>query len=578
MSNVYKVINKLQDFLGEISELKDNVSVQVPKNLEFGDLTSNIALVKAKIDKQDPLAVAEKIVDKIRGDGFFAKVFSRIEVVRPGFINFYYSREFLAQEFSDCVLKPNYGQVDVGRGKKIVVEYSSPNTNKPLHVGHLRNNAVGMALAKMLNFLGYKVIKTEVVNDRGIHIMKSMLAYQLYGQGKTPELEGIKSDKFVGDYYVLYSQLEKKYPAIKQKAQEMLLKWEKGDKEVRELWAKMNNWTYQGWKKTYEIYGSEFDEREYESNLYDKGKEIILEAEKRGLAKKRQDGAVVADLSPYGLGDREKGEKVLLRSDGTTVYITQDIYLAKKRYEKHKFDRLIYVVGDEQIYHFKVLFKILELLGFSWSDKLFHYPYAHVLLPEGKMKSREGKVVDADDLLFEMFALASREIKKREEDVGEEELSERAWGVALAAIKYWFLKSNAKSTLLFDPKKSLDLEGDTGPYILYTYVRLSKILQKTNLGKLKQVDFDKFTGKELNLIRQILQWPAVVLNFTNEYSLNSLTDFIYKLSTEANSYYQAVPILKAETGRDEKINLIYGVNNLIETILKLLNFKIIKKM
>lgn len=577
MSNVYKVIDKLQDFLANVADWPERVSVQVPKSLQFGDLTTNIALIKAKADKKDPMVLAENLVEKIKNEREFAEIFSKVEAVRPGFINFYYSVNFLAKEFNTCLLAENYGQINIGKGKKIVVEYSSPNTNKPLHVGHLRNNALGMALAKMLDFLGFKVIKTEVVNDRGIHIMKSMLAYQLYGQGKTPESEGVKSDKFVGDYYVLYSQLEKKDPSIKAKAQEMLVKWEKGDKAVRELWAKMNNWTYQGWERTYKLFDSEFDEREFESNIYDKGKEIILEAAKKGLVKKREDGALVIDLSKYGLGDRESGEKILLRSDGTTVYITQDIYLAQKRYEKHKFDKMIYVVGDEQIYHFKVLFKILEIFGFSWNEKLLHYPYAHVLLPEGKMKSREGKVVDADDLLFEMFEMSMAEIKKREE-AGKNDFNERAWGIALAAIKYWFLKSNARSTLLFDPKKSLDLEGNTGPYILYSYVRLNRILEKAGFKKPSETVFEKFTDDELNIIRHMVRWPLVLLNFSQEYALNLITDFVYQFAGAINTYYQSVPILHSQAGREEKLNLIYSADILFETILKLLNFRIIKKM
>jgi len=579
MSNVYKIIDNLEKVLGELTGLKEKVTVEVPKNLDFGDLTSNIALIKAKQAKKDPMEVAKSLASTIEKASDFIGVFAKIEAVKPGFMNFYYSKEFLLSEFNDNMSKYGYGEVDLGKKKKVVIEYSSPNTNKPLHVGHLRNNAIGMSLARLLEFLGFKVIKTEVVNDRGIHIMKSMLAYKLHGQGKTPESENVKSDKFVGDYYVLYSQLEKKDPAIKDKAQEMLVKWEQGDKEIRELWKKMNNWTYQGWKRTYKIFDSEFDEREFESEIFDKGKEVIEDALKNGLVKKRDDGAVVINLEKYGLGDRESGEKVLLRPDGTSVYITQDIYLAKKRFDNHHFDKMIYVVGDEQIYHFKVLFKLLEILGFTWSKKLIHYPYAHVLLPEGKMKSREGKVVDADDLLEEMFELACREIKKRQTAIKESELKDRGWGIALAAVKYWFLKSNAKSHLLFNPKESLDFEGNTGPYILYTFVRLNKILQKAAFEKKNVSYIDNLQESKFEIIRMMVQWPVVLLNFYKNLNPNSIADYLYQLSASLNNYYQSVPVLSSDDdSRKSKLIFVHHSVKLLQTILHLLNFKIIKKM
>ncbi len=554
----------------------DNFVIE-PAKMQFGDLAVNAAFILAKQQQQPPLVIAEEIAAKLAQDDELSKIFAKIEAVKPGYVNFYFSDEYLRQVLTD-IISDKFG-LNVGQGRKIVIEYSSPNTNKPLHLGHLRNDALGMSLANILSELGFEVVKTSVINDRGIHIMQSLLAYLKWGEGKTPEQVGKKGDKFVGDFYVKFHQEAEKNPALKEEAAELLRRWEAGDEEIRQVWQQLNEWVFQGWRETYELYGSEFDKWYYESDLYDKGKTIIKQAADKGVVQQRQDGAYVIDLSEYGLGSRESGEKVLLRPDGTTVYITQDIYLAIKRYEDFGFDQMIYVVASEQEYHFKVLFTILDILGVGLSGKLLHFSYGMVNLPEGKMKSRQGKVVDADDLIAEMIGLAAAEVEQRTTDLSASDKEEIAKAIALAAIKYWFLRANPKSTLTFNPQKSLDFEGDTGPYLLYSYVRLRSILRKAGQVSSTFELEGKLPEAERNLLRQMARWPFVLHHFMDGYNINLICSFLNELASSFNSYYHSHPVLQADDQTKAlRLQLISAGSSLLKKGLKMLNIKTVERM
>lgn len=556
---------------------QSEIVVELTEHSGFGDLASNIALVSARELKQDPWKIATDWAQKISQEPWIVTHHVKVEAVKPGFINFFLSDELLRAEFVQLATNSTYGSQTIGKGKTAVVEYSSPNTNKPLHIGHLRNDALGMALARLLDFFGYQVVKTCVINDRGVHIMQSLYAYQTWGKDATPESTDKKGDHFVGDYYVLFANHKKENPELMSEAQILLKKWETGERAVRLLWQQMNAWVYQGWQKTYEQYGSEFDKKYFESELYDKGKEIIQEALNKKIVQQKSDGSLVIDLTAYGLGGRDSGEKVLVRNDGTTVYITQDIYLALKRYQDYKFDKMIYVVADEQNYHFQVLFKIFEILGFPWVKNCVHYSYGMVRLPSGNMKSREGTVVDADDLLNELKTQALQEIEKRNPDFSFEEKNISAEAISTAAIKYWLLKSNPRSGILFDPVASLDFEGDSGPYLLYTFVRLMNILRKagvTTIGK-----NEKITEQELPLVRKMVQWPVVVQNAYEQLQPHYIVAYLSELASLANAYYQAVPILNAaKNERAVRLYTIQAVQNILSIGLQLLNIKTINRM
>lgn len=565
LKNEIKLVTGQEDFV-----------LEVPPTTDFGDLSTNLALIIARQEKKNPMQVAADLAVKLSQTSWLKENNIKVKVASPGFINFFLSERQLTKFIDQAAQEKNFGQMNIGRKKKVVIEYSSPNTNKPLHLGHLRNDAIGMSLAKIYEFFGHHVIKTEVINDRGIHIMKSLLAYLKWAGKKTPLSLQIKGDKFVGDLYVKYNQAEKNNPDLINEARELLQAWEKKDKKIISLWRKMNSWVYKGWAKTYEIYGSEFDQVYFESKLYNQGREIITQAIKQGLVKRNSAGAVVVDLSPYNLGGRDSGEKVLLRADGTTVYITQDIYLAVKRFRDYNFSKMIYVVGDEQVYHFKVLFKLLEILGFVWQTKCQHYPYGQVLLPQGKMKSREGTVVDADDLIDELTNQAWQEVKQRQPKSKLNQQKKLAQTIAVAAIKYWFLKTNPKSTITFDPKASLSLEGNTGPYLLYTLVRLKRILQKAKISKVKQFNFSE---QEIILVRKICQWPLAALHYYEKQQANYIAEYLYQLASLVNNYYQNVPVLKAEKQiRNQRLLLIQAVTNIISSGLGLLNIKTVAKM
>ena len=486
--------------------------------------------------------------------------------VVKGFLNIKFSLSYWSNIFRSISAAEDFGTLPP-TGKRVMIEFSSPNTNKPLHLGHIRNNLLGWSVSKLLEANGHEVIRVNLVNDRGIHICKSMLAWLRWGNGETPQSSGIKGDHLVGKYYVLFSnELKKETKAIAaergisedeaerlspilKEAQAMLVKWESGDKEIRELWAKMNGWVYEGFDKTYERMGISFHRTYYESNTYLSGKSLVNAGLERGIFERQEDGSVWCNLEPDGL-DR----KLLLRGDGTSVYMTQDLGTAEQRYNEYKFDELIYVVGDEQNYHFKVLKLILKKLGFNWSDAIYHLSYGMVELPEGKMKSREGTVVDADDLIEKMYQTAketSLELGKLG-GIPEQEQERLFEMIGLGALKYFILKVDPKKTMLFDPKESIDFNGNTGPFIQYTHARIKSILRKAKESGViageeslsVPENFSELLPKEVEIIKLLNSYPVRIKEAGDAHSPALVANFIYDLAKEFNQYYQSVSILK----------------------------------
>ena len=481
--------------------------------------------------------------------------------VIKGFLNLVISNKFWLSEFSKSTFEDNYGFVDIDENSpNYLVEYCSPNTNKPIHLGHIRNNLLGFSLANILKASVKKIKKVQIINDRGIHICKSMIAWQEFGEDETPESSGLKGDHLVGKYYVMFdkqyktevaelieqgieSKLAEEKAPILLKAKEMLLKWEAKDKEVIALWKKMNSWVYDGFETTYKRLGVDFDKNYYESETYLLGKEVVKNGLDSGVFYKKEDGSVWIDLSSEGLD-----EKIILRSDGTAVYMTQDIGTAIKRHEDFNFSHMTYTVGNEQDYHFKVLFLILEKLGYSWAKSCYHLSYGMVDLPSGKMKSREGTAVDADDLMEDMFQNA----KSIAEELGKidksqnNETNELYETVGMGALKYFMLKVDPKKRMLFDPQESIDFNGNTGPFIQYTYARIQSILRKNN-GDIKIDEDSNITDKERALIISLLEFPKTIQEAANSFSPALIANYAYEVVKDFNSYYQSTSILGADS-------------------------------
>ncbi len=479
-----------------------------------------------------------------------------------GFLNLCLSQVFWNEALSEILSSENFGQLP-DTGKTIMVEFSSPNTNKPLHLGHVRNNLLGSSVSEILKAAGNKVIKATLVNDRGVHICKSMYAWQKCFNGATPESSGKKGDHLVGDCYVAYAKLEKENPAVLDEVHKMLVDWEAGDPEVRELWAKMNSWVLDGFDQTYKALGISFDQTYYEHDTYLLGKELVQKGLEKGVFEKDPDGSVWCDLSADGL-DR----KIVQRSDGTSVYITQDLGTAERRFEENKLDSHVYVVGNEQDYHFQVLKLILAKLGFEWASRIYHLSYGMVELPEGKMKSREGTVVDADDLIEEMYVQAKTvsEDAGKLADMSEEEKDGLYKMIGLGALKYFILKVDPKKTMLFDPKESIDFNGNTGPFIQYTHARICSILRKAEAQGLKaELSPDaEFNPKEVRLVKLLSAYPSKVQEAADGFSPAVLANYSYELAKEFNQYYHDTSILKEtdpklQSGRLALIGVIAGV-------------------
>ncbi|MDG1043050.1 MAG: arginine--tRNA ligase [Flavobacteriaceae bacterium] len=516
--------------------------------------------------------------------------------VVKGFLNLVISDVYFMAFFQTVNTNPTFGFVKPSSAKAMMVEYSSPNTNKPLHLGHIRNNLLGYSVAEILKASGKKVYKTQIINDRGIHICKSMLAWQRYGNNETPESTGLKGDKLVGNYYVKFDQVYKEeIKALEAKglstedakvqapilleAQDMLLKWEAGDTAVVALWEQMNSWVYAGFELTYKTLGVDFDSYYYESQTYLLGKSFIKEGLQSGVFFKKEDGSVWCDLTPDGLD-----EKIVLRADGTAVYMTQDIGTAIQRLKDFPdVGGMVYTVGNEQDYHFKVLFLILKKLGFDWAKNLMHLSYGMVDLPSGKMKSREGTVVDADDLIVEMASTAkeiSQELGKLD-GYSESDKEQTYNTIGLGALKYFILKVDPKKRILFDPKASVDFQGNTGPFIQYTYARIQAILRKSPLEIDNEVPLDyQLHDKEKSLVKHLQLFPEVIQQAAANYSPALVANYVYDLVKEFNSFYQNVSILGAETAIEIKfrVQLSRAVANTIKNALSLLGIAVPERM
>ena len=520
-----------------------------------GDITL-VVFPFTRFSKLSPEITAQKIGELLAK----LDLIDSFSVIK-GFLNLVISNKFWLSEFSKSTFEDNYGFVDIDENSpNYLVEYCSPNTNKPIHLGHIRNNLLGFSLANILKASGKNVKKVQIFNDRGIHICKSMIAWQEFGEDETPESSGLKGDHLVGKYYVMFdkqyktevaelieqgieSKLAEEKAPILLKAKEMLLKWEAKDKEVIALWKKMNSWVYDGFETTYKRLGIDFDKNYYESETYLLGKEVVKNGLDSGVFYKKEDGSVWIDLSSEGLD-----EKIILRSDGTAVYMTQDIGTAIKRHEDFNFSHMTYTVGNEQDYHFKVLFLILEKLGYSWAKSCYHLSYGMVDLPSGKMKSREGTAVDADDLMEDMFQNA----KSIAEELGKidksqnNETNELYETVGMGALKYFMLKVDPKKRMLFDPQESIDFNGNTGPFIQYTYARIQSILRKNN-GDIKIDEDSNITDKERALIISLLEFPKTIQEAANSFSPALIANYAYEVVKDFNSYYQSTSILGADS-------------------------------
>ena len=531
--------------------------VQVTRKEFEGDYTL-VVFPLLKVSRTSPEATGNAIGAYMKEN--FAEIAS-YNVVK-GFLNISFSTAYWNAVFSGIASTEDFGQ-HAPTGRTVMVEFSSPNTNKPLHLGHIRNNLLGWSVSRLLEANGHKVLKVNLVNDRGIHICKSMLAWLKKGNGETPESSGKKGDHLVGDYYVAFNNMykeevdrlvgegmtkeeaEKAAPSLKE-AQDMLRKWENGDRQVVELWKKMNGWVYEGFDKTYRDLGISFDRTYYESQTYLFGKALVRKGLDMGIFEKEADGSVWCDLTEDGL-DR----KLLLRGDGTSVYMTQDLGTAEQRFSEYHLDEHVYVVGNEQNYHFQVLKLILKKLGFAWADNIFHLSYGMVELPEGKMKSREGTVVDADDLIEKMYTTAretSLELGKLQ-DMTEEEQEKLFRMIGLGALKYFIIKVDPKKTMLFDPKESIDFNGNTGPFIQYTHARIKSILRRADAsgipyGAGSLVQDVQLSAKEIRIIKMLDQFPGRISEAGAAYSPALVANYAYDLAKEFNQYYHDTPILK----------------------------------
>ena len=585
-----KVQEAVQALYG-IEIAAEQVQLQKTRSEFEGDITL-VVFPFVKAARKAPAMVAQELGEKLVG-GLIEK-YNAVQ----GFLNLSIAQSYWLEQLQSIAAAEDYGQLSRGEGEKplMMVEYSSPNTNKPLHLGHVRNNLLGYSIAQIQEANGWNVVKTNIVNDRGIHICKSMLAWQKFGNGETPESSGKKGDHLIGDYYVRFDkeykaeikalmaqgmdeETAKKEAPLMKEAQAMLVKWEQNDPEVRGLWQKMNEWVYAGFDETYAQMGVGFDKIYYESDTYLVGKGEV----ERGLAKgdfyRREDGSVWADLAQNGLD-----EKLLLRADGTSVYMTQDIGTAKLRFEDYPINKMVYVVGNEQEYHFKVLSILLDRLGFPFGKELVHFSYGMVELPNGKMKSREGTVVDADDLMAQMIADA-KEISKDKvntlPDITEEEASEIARMVGLGALKYFILKVDPRKNMLFNPEESIDFNGNTGPFIQYTYARIQSVLRKadTPASHLSPLT-SNLSSKELALIQRLVDYPAAVRQAGDEFSPAVIASYAYALACDFNSFYHDHSILNEEDADKRALRLVLAqtVAKVIKKAMALLGIEVPNRM
>ena len=551
--NIKEIIeNKITEIIQNVYQI-EGIKMEVQRNkTEFeGDFTIvTFPLVKAL--KKSPDVIAVELGDALTTQSDFVESFKVVK----GFLNLTIKNNFFLNNFS--FIKENFEHKEA-KNQTVMVEYSSPNTNKPLHLGHIRNNLLGYSVAQILKEDGYNVIKTQIINDRGIHICKSMLAWEKSGKNETPESTHLKGDKLVGNYYVAFDQeykkeiakliaegndeeTAKKQAPIIVEAQKMLLDWEKGDEKVRNLWSEMNSWVYAGFDETYKRLGVDFDQVQYESNTYILGKDLIQQGLINGVLYRKEDGSVWCDLTDEGLD-----HKLLLRGDGTSVYMTQDLGTAVQRFKENNIQKLIYTVGNEQDYHFDVLIKILKKLGYSWAENLYHLSYGMVELPEGKMKSREGTVVDADDLMQEMYVTAkekSQELGKLE-NLSDEEKEKSYETVGIGALKYFMLKVDPRKKMLFNPAESIDFSGNTGPFIQYTFARIQSLLTKANYEEKPISDYE-MNASEKELVMNLSNFKEVISRAAETLSPALIANYIYEVVKSYNSFYQNNSILNQD--------------------------------
>jgi len=545
------------------------------------------------------LKKSHEIIGKELGEYIIEKnpdFFSKFNVIK-GFLNLTITDSQLINVLNKKYRDQNFGKRSL-KGQKIMVEYSSPNTNKPLHLGHLRNNFLGWSVAEILKADGNEVIKTSIVNDRGIHICKSMIAWQMFADGATPETTGVKGDHFVGDYYVKFNdeykkeiaeltgsgkskeEAEKEAPVMK-KAQQMLLDWENRNADVRALWSEMNGWVYKGFDETYKRIGSDFDHTFYESNTYLLGKDFVKEGLEKNILFKKEDGSVWIDLS-----DKNLDEKLVLRGDGTSVYITQDIGLAIQKFEEYHLDKSIYVIGDEQLHHMKVLKEIIRKLGMPFADKIFHLSYGMVELTTGKMKSREGTVVDADDLVDEMVSTAEKHTRElgKVKEFSEEELKDLYETLALGAMKFYLLRVDPKKRMIFNPEESIDFHGFTGPFVQYTYARIQSIFRKMGEEQLRieneQLPMSAILPLERQLIIFLEKYPHIISEAADEMDPSIIANYVFNLAKLYNSFYTEHSVANAENQEKKKLRLYISVMtaNIIKSGMQLLGIKVPDKM
>ena len=523
----------------------DEIIVGNPPKPEMGDFAFAM-FPFAKTMRTSPQNIAEAVVKKLEADEA-ASAAGSFSTAGP-YVNVKINLTDSASEVLDRILeqKDEYGKGESLGGRKIMIEFSCPNTNKPLHLGHLRNDSLGAAVARILEAAGAEVMKVNLINDRGIHICKSMLAYKNFGDGATPESAGVKSDHFVGDYYVKFDKWSKEDESALPEAQKMLKAWESGEPGVTELWKKMNKWTIDGIEETYEATGISFDKVYYESNTYSSGKDEVLKGLEDGVFYKEEDGSIWADLSEIKLD-----KKVLLRGDGTSLYMTQDIGTAIARHSDWPFDQLIYVVGSEQKYHFRVLFHILGKLGYDWAGALRHLSYGMVNLPDGKMKSREGTVVDADDLVKQLTDMAREEIKSKDREAEVGDIDKTARDIALAALNYYLLQVSPSKDMIFNPAESLSFNGNTGPYLQYMGARISSMIRKYEQQKEKfegvVADASRLTvDEEKELVKMLISFPEVIEQTAAEFNPSALAAFLYELAKTYSRFYHDNPVLNNE--------------------------------
>lgn len=557
--NIKDIIeSKVSEIIQSLYQINDvnqtnNIHLEVQQNKTGfeGDFTI-VTFPLVKILKKSPDLIAVELGDALSTQSDFVESYKVVK----GFLNLTIKNNFFLENFYS--VQENFELIEP-KNETVMVEYSSPNTNKPLHLGHIRNNLLGFSVAQILKEDGFDVIKTQIINDRGIHICKSMLAWQKSGKNETPESTNLKGDKLVGNYYVAFDkeykkeiaelvaqgseeETAKKQAPIILEAQKMLLDWEKGDETVRNLWAEMNTWVYTGFAETYKRLGVDFDQVQYESNTYLLGKDLIQQGLISGILYRKEDGSVWCDLSEEGLD-----QKLLLRGDGTSVYMTQDLGTAVQRFQENNIQKLIYTVGNEQDYHFEVLIKILRKLGYSWAENLYHLSYGMVELPEGKMKSREGTVVDADDLMQEMYETAKDKAQElgKLETLSEEDKEKSYETVGIGALKYFMLKVDPRKKMLFNPAESIDFSGNTGPFIQYTYARIQSLLNKAT-NSAEKVSAYEINASEKELVMNLSNFKAVISRAAETLSPALIANYIYEVVKSYNSFYQNNPILNQE--------------------------------